>query len=248
MDEQQSLRIGSMISEFSNPSMPRIFDAAGFDFAILDGEHGAFDFETVAAMANVAVGTRLDLFVRVPQLTRDYLGTYLDAGVAGIVAPMVETPEQAALLVDATRYPPLGKRGISVTRAHSGFHVDDLQAYLAAANARVEVFAQIETRASLEAVDEIVATPGLTGLFVGPNDLLGDIGTPGDNSNPELHEAIRRVMSAAAAHGKIGGIITGNAELLTIAREAGASILSVNSDVGYLLRAATAELAKVRRL
>ncbi|MET4640192.1 aldolase/citrate lyase family protein [Mycetocola sp. 2940] len=241
------IRVGTMISEFVNPSMPRILDAAGFEFAILDCEHGAFDMETVGAMANVASGTALDLWVRTPAISREYIGRYLDAGIVGIVAPMVDTVEQAEALVRMTKYPPLGSRGISVTRAHSGYVVDDLPAYLSSANERVQVYAQIETARAVDGVEAIAAVDGLDGLIVGPNDLLGDLGFAGQLDHPSLRSAVERVADAARSSGKRSGIITGDLDLITIAVERGADIVSVNSDVGYLLRAARNQLHDLGR-
>lgn len=90
-DEPPPFLTETMISEFINPSVPRIFEALGFDFAIIDCEHRAFDVQTVSAMASVAAGTRLDLWVRIPRISRDYVGRCLDAGAVGTIAPMVET-------------------------------------------------------------------------------------------------------------------------------------------------------------
>lgn len=246
-DLPPGVRVGAMISEFAAPSMPRIFGAAGFEFGILDCEHGSFDAETVAAMANVAAGTAVDLWVRVPAIAREYVGRYLDAGATGIVAPMVDSVEQAQALVQMTRYPPVGTRGISVTRAHAGYVVASLPDYLSEANQRIEVYAQIETRVALAAVDEIAAVDGLTGLLVGPNDLLGDLGAPGQLDHPALREAVVTVVETARAAGKSSGIITGNRDLIDLAVEHGADIVSVNSDVGYLLAAARRQLADLGR-
>ncbi len=241
------VRVGTMISEFTNPSMPRIFGAAGFEFAIVDCEHGSFDFESVGAMANVAAGTALELWVRTPAITREYIGRYLDAGAMAIVAPMVDTVEQAAALVQLTRYPPQGARGISVTRAHAGYAVDHLPTYLAAANGRIEVYAQIETQRAVDSAREIAGVDGLTGLIVGPNDLLSDLGFPGELGHPVLRDAVKSVVAAARAEGKRAGIITGDMALVDVAVAAGADIVSINSDVGYLLRAARLQLRDLGR-
>jgi 4-hydroxy-2-oxoheptanedioate aldolase len=241
-DETAPFLTGTMISEFANPSMPRVFEALGFDFAIVDCEHGAFDVQTVSAMANVATGTALDLWVRVPRISRDYVGRYLDAGAVGIIAPMVETAEQAAELVQMARYTPIGSRGISVTRAHSGYLVPDLPGYLAAANERVKLYVQIETQKAVDAVADICAVPGLTGVIVGPNDLLGDLGLPGQLKSPVLRDVIQNVFATAKAHGIAAGTITGDRDLLEHAIECGADVVSINSDIGYLLRGARAQL------
>lgn len=244
-DAPASFLTGTMISEFVNPSMPRVFEALGFDFAIVDCEHGAFDLQTVSAMATVAAGAHLDLWVRIPRISRDYVGRYLDAGATGLIAPMVENADQAAELVQLAQYPPSGSRGISVTRAHSGYIVSDLPAYLESANDRIKVFVQIETERAVAAVDEIAAVPGLTGIIVGPNDLLGDLGLPGQLQHQVLRDVIRNVFDSAVAHGKAAGIITGNQDLLRFAIGCGADIVSVNSDIGYLLSGGRTQLSEL---
>lgn len=243
----ERVRVGTMISEFGHPAMPRVLAAAGFEFAIVDCEHGAFDTETVAAMSAVAAGAGCDLWVRTPSISRDYVGRYLDLGARGIVAPMIDSVAQAEQLVRATRYPPLGARGISVTRAHAGYRVDSLVDYLEAANVTTQVYAQIETRQALTEVERIAAVEGLTGLIVGPNDLLADLGYAGEYGHPELKAAITRIVSAAVEKGKSAGIITGERGLIDAALKTGANFVSVNSDVGFLLRGARNQLNELAR-
>src|SRR5690625_6386781 len=100
-------------------------------------------------------------------------------GAADLVVPMFSTAERAEQVIHLAKYAPLGSRGVSVTRAHSGYHVDDLNQYLEEANRYTKIFVQLETVEAFENVREIAAVEGLTGLFVGPNDLLQDLGGPG---------------------------------------------------------------------
>lgn len=229
-------RIGLMISEFAVPNIVAISTRIGYRFGILDCEHGAFDLREVSALAAAAAGQPFDLYVRIPVIAKEHIGPLLDAGVDGIIAPMVSAPQQAADIVRLATYPPLGERGISLTRAHSGYHVTDQVAYTAAANQRVKVYAQVETTEAVAAAAAIAAVPGLSGLIVGPNDLLQSLGTPGEHANPALGQALRTVAAACATAGIDSGVISGRAEVVAEGASLGMNFLSMDSDVGNLIR------------
>lgn len=238
--------VGTMVSEIGTPGMVRILRKAGFNFAVVDCEHGPFTFPDITAMAAVATEASFRLLVRVPAVTREHIGRVLDGGADGIVVPMVDDAETAREAVRFAKYQPTGDRGVSVTRAHSGYGVDNLSAYLESANDRVQVWVQIETREALERVDEIAATPGLTGLIVGPNDFLQAIGATGDLEHPELAEAIQRVASAAERAALRSGIISSNARLLQYSAACGMTFLVMDSELGHLLRGGKTALKSLR--
>lgn len=238
-----TLRIGSMISEFAVPGIIPLSRRAGLQFSIIDAEHGSFDLGTIATLAAVARGHSYELLVRVPVIDKAYVGPILDAGASGIVAPMVDTADQARELVRLTRYTPLGERGISLTRAHSGYHVANVAEYLADANSRVKIYPQIESATALSNLEEISRVPGLSGLFLGPNDLLASLGAPGDYTHPVLHKAIALIASACTERGLSSGIITSNQSLLLHAAHSGMNLASVDSDLGYFINGARKALA-----
>ena len=227
--------VGTMISEFATPNIARIMDRIGFEFVIIDCEHGSFDFESVAAVLAVTATLPTVGYVRVPSVSREYIGKYLDMGAQGIVAPMVNTAAEAKLLVHLARYAPIGARGISVTRAHSGYKVADLETYLSATNSSIKLYAQIETKQALDNLDDILAVDGLDGVIVGPNDLLSDLGLAGQHDHPELKAIIRTVAARAAHAGRRSGVISSKPELLGVAADSGMTFLSIDSDVGHMI-------------
>lgn len=237
---------GTMISEFASINVVRVCRKAGFAFVIVDCEHGAFTTADVAAL-KAATPDGMRLLVRVPVLRREFVGRYLDAGADGIVVPMVDGVEMVERAVELAKYPPLGRRGVSLTRAHSGFGVEDQVAYQGQANARVAVYPQIETVEALESVEQIARVPGVSGMFVGPNDLLLALGDPGNNSNAELHAALSRVGQAAREAGVDAGIITGSETLLRSAGVAGMKLFCVGSDVSHLISGGRQALARAER-
>lgn len=238
-----SIPVGTMISELSGPGIVRILRRIGYTFAIVDCEHGAFGFPDLAVMAAVSADSDFRLLVRVPMASREQIGRVLDLGADGIVVPMVEDAVQAAQVVRLAKYAPLGERGVSVTRAHSGYGVEDLAAYLGEANERVSVHLQLESPHAVARAEEIARVPGVTGLIVGPNDFLQSIGAPGRLDHPALDEAMVHVAGAAAAAGVESGVITSKPALLARGAELGMTLLSLDSELGHLLRGGASALA-----
>lgn len=248
MTETKKRQFGIMLSEFGNPNIVRIFRRAGSDFVIVDDEHGYFDFTQLAGLIAVANGIGLPIIIRVPGVSREYITKVLDMGADGILVPMVNTAEQAREIVRYAKYTPLGARGISTTRAHTGYGVSDLNAYLAAANRRVNVCVQIETREAVAHAEEIAAVPGIDSLFIGPNDLAADYGLPGQVTSAPVLEAVTRVSGTAAGAGKPSGIITGNRVLLEACMRQGFTFYSVGSELDLLVKGAAGKQAELREM
>lgn len=234
--------VGTMISEFSGPGVPRILDRIGFAFGIVDAEHGAFGYSDMATMAAVTARMPFELLVRVTTNSREHIGRALDLGADGIVVPMVEDADDARRAVRAAKYAPLGERGVSVTRAHSGYGVRDLPSYLAAANDRTKLYVQIESPGAVAAASQIASVPGVRGLLVGPNDFLQSTGAPGQLEHPELDRAMVQVADAARGVGVESGVISSSAALLRRGAELGMAILSYDSELGHLIKGATSAL------
>lgn len=243
-----SLTHGVMVSEFSDASIARILDAVGYDFLIVDCEHGTFDYSQVSRLCAVAAGIKIDVLVRIPEIRREHIGKYLDMGATGLVVPMVSTAEEAQQVIRFAKYAPLGSRGVSVTRAHSGYHVDDLNQYLEDANRHTKIFVQLESVEAFQNLREIAAVEGLTGLFVGPNDLLQDLGVPGQNNDPRLAGHIEDAASTAQSQGLESGIITSNRGLIASGVRAGMRVVCQGSDVSLLMAGARAARAALKDL
>ena len=232
--EETGSILGSFLSEIAAPNLLRIMKSGGLQFAVIDCEHGCFDYSQVAAMTAVGNGIRLPVIVRIPAITREPIQKYLDAGADGLLAPMTETAEQARTLVAYGKYAPLGARGISTTRPHSEYNPGKLPEYMRRANERVMLWVQIETQQAVNSVSDIAAVEGIDGLVVGPNDLASSFGQPGELTSPRMWEAIHTVIAAAKEAGKRSGIVASDMALLKQCRDAGMSIFSCNSEVGLL--------------
>ena len=237
--------LGMFLSEIGAPNLVRVMQASGVDFVIVDCEHGYFDFSQVAAIAAVGSGIGFPVIVRVPHISRECIQKYLDAGVDGLLVPMLETEDQARMLVRLGKYAPEGARGISTMRPHSNYNPGDLVSYTEKANKRTMFFAQIESRAGVQNAEAIASVPGLDGIFIGPNDLACDMGMTGQFNTPEMDEAIGHVVKAAKAHHIPCGIIASSAPFLRKWEERGMNMFSCDSELGLLKKGIQAMVKSV---
>jgi len=237
---------GVMITEFTTPSIPLLLDRAGFDFGLVDTEHGTVAPDAFRALLLVARlgGTRV--LVRVPGIDRRAITEALDLGAAGIVVPHVDTVPQADAAARAARFAPEGARGMSTMKAHTLYDSTDVPGIVKRANASIRVYMQIESRAGVENAGLIARVPGVDGLLVGPSDLLQDLGYPGQFDHPDLADAVKRVAEAAVSAGIAGGAISSNTAFLEKCYQRGMGLFIVGSDLGHFLSGARASLAAVR--
>ena len=230
--------LGTMISEFATPNLVRMLQTAGFEFAIVDCEHGYFDFSQIAAMVAVGNGFSMPVLTRIPVAEREYITKVLDMGGDGVLVPMVNTADDARKVVEYAKYVPLGKRGLSTTRAHTNYNPPPLKEYLPGANERTMVLVQIETAQAVENAMEIAAVDGVDALMIGPNDLAADFGYPGDLETDAMFAAIDRVVSATRESGTVCGMLASKLSYLQRCRERGMKIFGCGSEVGMLMKAA----------
>ncbi|MBS1400942.1 MAG: hypothetical protein HPZ86_09105 [Clostridia bacterium] len=228
------MRAGMMISEIAFSNMPVLLKNAGIEFCILDCEHGGFDYAEVSRLIMTARLCGLELIVRLANNERKDVVKYLDMGADGVLLPMTNTAEDIRKVADYAKYPPLGHRGISTMRAHTLYAPPPVLEYMPAGNARTKIFAQAETRAGVENIDRILAVPGVSGCFIGPNDLSADYECLGDPNAPPILKAIERVGEAAAAAGKISGMITANKNYLSKAKSCRFTAFCVGSELNAI--------------
>lgn len=216
-----------------------IIGKAGFDWVLIDMQHGCMGYETAVDMIRaIDLGASAPI-VRVPANDPAIIGRMLDAGAMGIIVPMINSAEEARAVVDACRYPPLGQRSLGPFRVQ----VRDGGKYVPEANERIAVIPMIETLSALEAVEEIAAVPGVDALFVGPFDLSFALGLrPGDNDGePAFDSAIERIGKAARASG-IATAVLSNPQLAPIRAQQGFQMISVAMDNVALAMAAAGAL------
>lgn len=230
--QQKKAAIGMMLSEIAFTNMPLLLKNNQFDFMIVDNEHGSFDYTDLTKIFTVSRLADFTTIVRLPDNGRAWITKCVDAGADGFLLPMTNCAADIAAVVDYAKYAPIGKRGISTMRAHTLYAPPALEKYMPDANKRIKVYAQIETKAGVENIREILAVEGMDGVLVGPNDLSCDLGCIGDVA-PVL-ECMHSVADAAKEAGKPWGLITTSKTLLEKAAEWGVDMISYGSELHML--------------
>jgi len=214
----------------------------GYDWVLLDCEHGSLNLETVEAMVIAAEANGITPIIRPYKNYFELIGQYMDRGVKGIQAPHVNNAEEARDIVNAVKYPPLGNRSIAVgTRAAGyGFHLS-MADYVKQANQDLLICVQIEEKQAVSNIEEIAAVPGIDVLFVGPSDLSQSLGHPGESSHPNIKPVIDEAFTRILATGKIAGT-AGN--LPTTIQRLDQGVLYYYTHLTTLLAYASAEYLK----
>ena len=221
-----------MISEIGFAGLPLLMKGAGFDFLILDLEHGAFDYADIRAVVSAARAAGIKAVMRLPDNTRREITRLCDMGAGGFLLPMTESAADVAQVIRYAKYTPEGARGISTMRAHTDYNPGNLADYMKKANAGMEIYAQIETKKGMDNLPDILKTDFLTGAVMGPNDLSADLNCIGD-LNPVLKAMETFAAQCAEAH-KPAGIITGNETLIAKATTLQFGLFCVSSELNIL--------------
>ena len=217
------------------PGVVELAALAGFDFVVIDVEHGFFSIESVASMVLAADGAGLAAIVRSPTAVSEHLGRYLDAGAAGTLLPRVESVAMARTAIEALKFAPAGKRGLGGVRANR-YGTLSLAEFVGHANAETLIAVQIEREGALAELAALADERAVDVLYVGPNDLSQALGSPGNTTSESFRSAVARVASEAARARKAAGIMVGNREQIPALRELGYRFFTT-SDRGLLLEA-----------
>jgi 4-hydroxy-2-oxoheptanedioate aldolase len=231
---------------FANPHVAEVCAGAGFDWVLIDGEHGPNDIPLIASQLAAMARHPAHAVVRLPVGEPWLVKQALDIGAQTLMIPMVETAEQALLMAKACRYPPQGIRGMgaSLGRASDFGRIGD---YVETANAEVCLIAQIESRLGVENADAILATEGVDAILIGPADLAADMGHTGHSTAPEVMATVDALIRKIVAAGKPAGIMTGDPGMIALAKAAGIRFLATSSDVGLLAKGAMTLAAEMRK-
>ena len=202
MKRNNFLTIGSWIT-IGNPSIAEIMADAGFDWLCVDLEHTITDYSEAQQLILAIQSKGIKAFVRVGDNNPRIIKRVLDAGADGIIVPSVNSALEAKKAVDAIKYPPEGNRGVGLARAQGyGFNFDTYRDVIAK---EVKLIVQIEHINALKELDAIIQTDGVDGTFIGPYDLSGSIGKPGQWNEPEVKEAIKIYEEKANKYDKLMG-------------------------------------------
>ena len=237
--------IGAIIQIPSAP-LANLLAQVGFDWLLIDTEHGPIDTETVHVMIRATSGVNVTPTVRITQ-NLDWLAKrVLDSGALGVMFPNVNSGQEALAAVRAVRYPPDGSRGVGPTFAalRWGLAGED---YLKDANREVMAIVQIEHIDAVERIDEILAVPGIDLPLVGPYDLSASMGLMGQVAHPKVQDAVGRVLAATQKAGVPAGIFCMTADEANRYIEQGFRAILVGVDTAFLMAGAKATLDQIRR-
>lgn len=216
----------------------------GFDWVCVDLQHGLLDYSDLPLLLPAISTSQATPLVRVPWNEPYEIMKALDAGAYGVIVPMVNDRQEALRAVAACRYPPKGNRSFGPIRAalYGG------RGYASQANDHIACIAMIETREGLDNLTDIVTTPGLDAIYIGPSDLALALGLPavGDTEHPEHAAAVSRILEACRDAGIAAGIHTSSVEYSRRYLEAGFNLVTLGTDAGFMMRAAAQDLAAIR--
>ncbi len=222
--------VNGMMVLTDSPASVEMLGYAGFDYVIIDTEHGANDIAEVEAMVRAAEVSGTTPLVRVTRNDPAYILRAMDVGARGILVPQVNSAAEADRAVRAVKYCPRGDRGLAgiVRAARYGFQ--PLDKYIAESNAHSLVIVQVEDIKAVGALDEILAVDGVDGVFVGPADLSHSMAMPGKFDDPEFIRIMHAIVARTVKSGKIAGMFCFDAEQARYWRGLGVRMLCVGTD------------------
>jgi 2-keto-3-deoxy-L-rhamnonate aldolase RhmA len=238
--------VGPMVMEFFTAGIASIFAQTGVDYILYDLEHTGYGYEALREVVSYNRGLAPVPLVRVPTNQYTYLARAVDAGAKGVMVPFVETAAQAKAVVDAVKYPPLGRRGAGFGIAHDDYAGGDPAAKMEQANRDTLVIVQMESERTLAEIDAIAATPGVDVVFIGHFDLSNTMGLAGQVDHPRVQEASRRVIDACRRHNKAVGRMVMSEDAARRALDEGYRFICYATDVLLIQQPLAQAVAAIR--
>lgn len=236
-------RIIGTFFKLNSPDLAEILGSAGFDFIIIDAEHGNFSDSEIAGIIRAADGVGLHTIVRVRKPCEEDILHALDSGADGVQIPGAATVEEARRAAEYAKYYPEGTRGLSLTVRSAKYGIWKYeQPYTEYANERSLVVMHVENLHMAQHIDELCAISQIDVIFVGPADLSQSMGIPGKLDDPGLKEVIANIFACARAAGKAVGIFCGNPDAVRLYQEMGATYILYSSDTTLFYRAVSQAL------
>lgn len=218
-----------------SPLVAEICAGSGLDWLLIDAEHSPNGLESILSQLQAIHGYPVHSLVRPPVNDTVVIKQYLDLGVQNLLIPMVNSVAEAEAAVAATRYPPLGIRGVGSALARAA-RWNRVPGYLAKAEETISLTVQIESSNAVEAVEDILQVDGVDAIFVGPSDLAASFGLLGQQEHPDVIAAVRHCLEVARQAGKPAGVNAFNPGTARQYLSYGASFVLVGADVAALAR------------
>jgi 2-keto-3-deoxy-L-rhamnonate aldolase RhmA len=228
----------------SSPIVAEAIGHAGFDWAVIDMEHSPMDLGDVVHILQAVAGTPLVPVLRVPWNDTVTFKRVLDAGAQTLLVPFVQNAQEARAAVTASRHPPAGVRGMAAMTRASRFGTTPN--FLKTANDDIALILQLETPEAVGQLEAIAAVPGVDALFLGPADLSGSMGHPGQLTHPEVMTLMTEAVRRCKAIGKPVGTVGGTPEVVAQYRAIGFDFVAIGSDLGLMMRACQGAIAALQ--
>jgi 2-keto-3-deoxy-L-rhamnonate aldolase RhmA len=235
------LALGMGARQARTVDIATIAKTCGFDWLFIDMEHSSMDVDLASQLAMAALGAGITPLVRVPGHEHYHASRLLDNGAQGVVAPHVDTVEEAQRIARACRYPPLGHRSIAGAQPQLGFRTVPVGEATKLVNEITLVVVMLETPKAIANADAIAQVPGVDVLLIGTNDLCAEMGIPGQFTEPRVEDAYRKVIAACAKHGKhpgMGGVY--EPKLMVQYIQMGMRMILSGSDLSFMMAGARA--------
>ncbi|WP_110648857.1 HpcH/HpaI aldolase family protein [Salinicola peritrichatus] len=248
----EPLILGTWV-QINSPELVELVALSGFDFAILDMEHGNIDFPSLEHLIRASESRQMRPVVRVTENDAFPIMKALDLGAKGVLIPQVETPEEARRAVQAAKYAPLGTRGACPFVRAGGHLIAQWEEHAHQANRDTQVIALIESKTGVDHLDAIVATPGLDAFMIGPFDLSVSLGIAGQVDHPLIHTTFDHAMTLAHHHQKTFLAVdfqtdrAGVAGMLANWRERGVTTLVSGADKAMILTSMRTQVRTLRQ-
>lgn len=237
--EQNELSLGTFVHINSNESLESIA-RSGFDYVILDAEHGCFSYESMSNLVQTAENNTCTALVRIAEINRSTIQRTLDTGAKGLIVPFVDSLEQIQSLIKLGKFSPLGQRGYCPTRS-SGWGSDEWSKngldYMRILNEEILIIPQCETKWAYENIDTILNMDGVDGIFIGPLDLSIALGMPFELDSKRLKNAIKDVLNACKKYKKLAFIFAGSIEKVHEYKELGFDSVAYSLDALIFIKA-----------
>jgi 4-hydroxy-2-oxoheptanedioate aldolase len=237
---------GTMLRILKSPQAVALCASQGWDYIIMDTEHNDFNTETLANCSLVAKYEKMTLLVRVPDKQYHLMAQTLDIGSEGLVLPQVKTKKETEMIIQSTKYAPMGNRGVSISEVVTRFRNQGHVEYMEWANDELLTVVQIESREGVDNIEDIVSTKGVDAIMIGPADLSQDMGIPGQLQHPELENAFRKIIKACKKTNVAPGIHLANMELANKWTREGMRFVTYSYDIKFFKESSRTALKSLR--
>jgi 4-hydroxy-2-oxoheptanedioate aldolase len=229
------------------PAATEILGYGGWDFAVIDMEHGVFDFPFVEQCIRAARCSGVTSLVRIPEPTPSNIMRAVDAGAEGVQVPQVESAETAQIVSRAARYFPEGNRGLCSFVRAAGYSASPPEEHIPSSNREVLTVIHIEGERAVREIESIIETPGLDVIFLGPWDLSQSLGVPGKTKDPRVIELMEKVIALCKKKGVVSGTFVRFVDEAKYWIDLGVQYMMLSTDAGLLLQVSRERLEGLRK-